>query len=525
MEIKINILLVEDNPADARLIDIYLKEGFGNSFVLSVCDSMFETLALLSKTIFDVIILDLSLPDSNGLETFTKVYKHSPEIPIVVLTGLEDESMGINAMKLGAQDFKVKDKVKGEELKRSINYSIERSNLKKELFENTKKLESQKKLEEIMEAKEQFLANMSHEIRTPMNAIVGFTDLISKTKLSPDQQKYIDAIKISGENLLVIINDILDYSKIQSRKLNFEQIDLSLSAAITTVYDLMLPKSIEKDILLSTNIDKNIPDNLMGDPVRLNQILLNLVGNAIKFTEKGEVKIGVDLIQYQDNTVELEFAITDTGIGIAQNKLALIFEGFTQASDETTRKYGGSGLGLSIVKQLVELQGGSVSAQSHIGEGSIFKFKLKFKKNLNPKAEVKNSIQDEQRAAVEGLNVLLVEDNLLNQILAEKVLSDWKWNVSIAEDGKAALEKVGKNKFDVILMDIQLPEMDGYQVTRHIRQDFAFPKCDTPILAMTAHALAGEAKKCQNAGMNDYISKPFNAQVLYSKIISILHSS
>ncbi len=231
-------------------------------------------------------------------------------------------------------------------------------------------MKAKKELEESMKVKEQFLANMSHEIRTPMNAIVGFTNLILKSKLKKEHEQYINAIKISGENLLVIINDILDFSKIQSGKFVFEQIELRISQVISTLTELILNKVIEKNIKLTKKIDKKIPDCLIGDPTRLNQILLNLIGNAIKFTEQGEIKITVDLISEIDNDVELKFSIIDTGIGISSDNLSVIFEGFTQASNETTRKYGGTGLGLTIVKQLVELQGGSIQVKSEMGKGS-----------------------------------------------------------------------------------------------------------------------------------------------------------
>ncbi|MGZ4054506.1 MAG: response regulator [Bacteroidia bacterium] len=801
MEEKINILLVEDNPGDARLLDVYLKGSFSNGFSLSTTPFLSKALELLENNSFNIIILDLSLPDSSGLSTFKKMYDHSPETPIIVLTGHQDESTGLNAMKLGAQDFLIKGKVDGKELARSINYSIERSKLLKKLSENSKKLEersmdlhkerlkladaqklahigswewdiaenkltwsdelyrihgmdpketlittdkikemvhpndvsqvreilrdsikygknftfyyriilpdqaiktlhakgeviteagrsvkmvgtnqdvtervheeemeklvlaatqsynsviiadskgkiewvnegftkltgytinevlnthgevlrkgnemdfsdqnnfyesvikqkkpityesknfsksgdeywvittitpilgndgevekiiaidsdisirkkmeqellnankiaedslmkgnkainqlikAQKELEDSVKIKEQFLANMSHEIRTPMNAIVGFTNIILKTDLTPEQKQYIEAVKTSGENLLVIINDILDFSKIQSGQFAFEQIELNISGLTSSILELMHQKLIEKNLKLSIKIDEKIPKILKGDPLRLHQILLNLVSNAIKFTQKGEVRIEIDMISENHDVSDVQFSVIDTGIGISSDKQFSIFNGFTQASNETTRKYGGTGLGLTIVKQLIELQGGTISVQSELGIGSVFTFNLKFKKAFSSDIAKNKAIDDrtiQEQENISGLKILLVEDNLLNQILAKKVLTDWNWEVEVAENGLIAIEKLKKSNFDVILMDIQMPEMDGYEATRTIRKMPDPAESETPIIAMTAHAMAGEADKCLKAGMDDYISKPFDTKVLHSKII------
>lgn len=382
--------------------------------------------------------------------------------------------------------------------------------------------EAKRASEEALRFKEQFLANMSHEIRTPMNAIVGFTDLILKTQLEADQKQFVDAIKTSGENLLVIINDILDFSRLQAGGFNFEKIDFKLSQIMGTLTDLLLPKSVEKGINLSVSIDENITDDLIGDPTRLNQILLNLVGNAIKFTEHGEVLTRITILNESEENIELQFSVSDTGIGIPENKIKSIFEVFMQASNETTRKYGGSGLGLSIVKQLVEQQGGKITVKSRENEGSTFSFNLLFGKNLSPKEEYNKEVTETLLPTMSGLRVLLVEDNRLNQILAKTALTSWDWEVDIAENGVVALKKLQEKDFDIILMDIQLPEMDGYEATRNIRSFFPSNKRLTPIIAVTAHAMPSEEKKCFIAGMNGYISKPFTPKKLYSKIVSIL---
>jgi len=807
MSKKIKILLIEDNAADVKLLNYSLREALNNEYDLQRAKDLSQGLELLKEQRFTIIILDLSLPDSFGLETFTTIQQASLDTPIIVLTGTEDDSVGMDAVKFGAQDFLIKGKIKSKTLRRSINYSIERHKLLTELSIKTRKLEertlelltekhklseaqklahigsweweinpehfvlsdefrniygftdesritsldnflsyvhfaerdlvrdtlvsaiksllpfsliyriirpdglirtlhllgevqadsfgivtkvagtsqdvterfheeeldklalaatksynsvvilnpegkiewvnegftrlsgyeldevkntsgeilqkgkmeyivtqgsycsrvvkektpvsyevlnydkkgrgywtittltpvlnkdeevehiiaidsditirrqmeeelmqankiaehslrkgnkaltelmvAKKQLEESMKVKEQFLANMSHEIRTPMNAIIGFTNLLLKTPIDGDQNQYVNAIKTSGENLLVIINDILDFSKIQSGKINLEQIELNFSSLLPPIEEVMKRKAGEKNIRFLTTIDERIPDQVLGDPVRLNQILLNLIGNAIKFTDKGEVKVELKLIGEKKDAVQVLFSVIDTGIGIESSKLSSIFEGFTQATNETTRKYGGTGLGLSIVKQLVELQGGRVNVNSKPGNGSTFSFELEFKRSNKKLIPENESVDDDNHPdpLFEGLRILLVEDNMLNQVLAKKVLTDWKWNVDIAENGVAALQKIREHDFDLVLMDIQLPEMDGYEATRQIRKNTEEPKTNIPIIAMTAHAINGEAEKCLKAGMNDYVSKPFDPRDLYHKVVNVIRQT
>lgn len=803
MDDNVKILLIEDNPADAKLIDIYLKESYGNNYTLSTVDLLSKGLNLLNNADFDIIIIDLSLPDSSGIDTFKDVFAAADKKPVMVLTGLEDESVGINTVKLGAQDFLIKGKLNANGLKQSINYSIERYKLLKALSENTKMLEEktsdllreklklaqaqevahigswewnakdsvftcsdelyrilgvqpnelnityqefldfiypddkenviaeiedaiqnlksfnffhriirrdgsirdihtmgelllgnedtilrivgteqdvterkkeeeleqlamvaiksynavtiankegkiewvnegftklfgyrledvkgtygqilrkgentglspetdfykiiltekkplsyenknyskdgneywvltsltpildekgnvekiisidsdiskQKKaeqeltiankiaehslykgnkaleelhkakqqLEKSLKVKEQFLANMSHEIRTPMNAILGFTKLLLKSEHSDENKQYLNAIETSGSNLLVIINDILDFSKLESGKITFENIKFKLFELIHMLVELMRPKAIEKNIKLLVEIEKDIPESVVGDPTRLNQILINLVGNAIKFTNSGQVKIIVSLTNLIEDQIELKFGVQDTGIGIGQENLERIFDSFTQEANDTARKYGGTGLGLSITKQLIELQGGKISVNSRVGEGSLFTFSLNFKQAIQHdymNSSVLCSCKDE--FPLEGVKVLLVEDNFFNKMLATKILKNWRCEVEVADNGIVAIEKVEKHNFDIILMDIQLPEMDGYETTHFIRHKTAFPKCDTPIIAMTAHAFADEVEKCINAKMNDYISKPFDENKLFVKILDVL---
>jgi len=393
--------------------------------------------------------------------------------------------------------------------------------LKKQAEEQLRKERERAESAEIAKrVSEQFLANMSHEIRTPMNAIVGFTDVMLKTPLNAEQHQYLEAIKMSGDNLLVIINDILDFSRMKSGKIPIEKRAFKLSQIIAMCNELMHPKASEKGIKLSTHIDKNIPDNLMGDPTRLNQVILNFTANAIKFTTKGEVTINAKLLSESGDEVYLELMVKDSGIGIPKDKLSTIFEPFIQADTDIAKRYGGTGLGLAIVKQLAELQNGSVEVLSEEGKGSSFYFRIKYKIAKAPLADDKVAVN--VRKEIKHLNVLLVEDNKMNQLLALKVLSDWGWGVEIVENGLDAIKKLNNKDFDIILMDIQMPEMDGYEATRRIRNELPAPKCNVPIMAMTAHVMPSEEEKCYTVGMNGYISKPFDTQVLYAKIASIL---
>ncbi|MBI3510691.1 MAG: MASE1 domain-containing protein [Bacteroidetes bacterium] len=381
---------------------------------------------------------------------------------------------------------------------------------------------AQKELEESVKVKDTFLANMSHEIRTPMNAIVGFTELMEKTKLDSEQEQYVDAVKKSGQNLLVIINDILDFSKIRSGKIIFEKTELKLSSLLDSMMMLMLPKANEKKISLSVHCDDKIPDALTGDPTRMSQILINLADNAIKFTEKGEVKISVRLLSENDDSVMLRFEVSDTGIGIPQNKISSVFEGFTQASNETTRKYGGTGLGLAIVKQLVEMQNGSIHLESRLMKGSVFTFNLPFGKNIPFPKNKTTGHANENFSAIEGLNILVAEDNEMNQMLIMKMLEGLKSKTDLAWNGKIAIEKTTANKYDLVLLDIQLPEKDGYEVARYIRRELTATGNAVPIIAVTAHAMHGEEEKCFEAGMNGYITKPFSKKALFEKIRSVM---
>jgi PAS domain S-box-containing protein len=369
--------------------------------------------------------------------------------------------------------------------------------------------------ETAVKAKQQFLSNMSHEIRTPMNAIIGFTKVLLKTDTSSKQKEYLQAIKLSGDALIVLINDILDLAKVDAGKMVFERTPFKMAMSISAMLHLFEPKIHEKNLELVKEYDTNIPEVLVGDPVRLHQIILNLVSNAVKFTNFGKITVRVRLLKEDDAKATIEFMVKDTGIGIAQNKMEKIFDNFQQASSGTSRLYGGTGLGLAIVRQLVEAQDGTISVESKINEGSTFGFELDFLKT-KANADFDDTII-ELDSDINDIRVLVVEDIALNQLLMHTLLDEFGFQCDIAANGKIAIEKMQSKTFDVILMDLQMPEMNGFEATDYIRNEL---KSTIPIIALTADVTTVDLAKCKEVGMNDYIAKPVDEKLLYSKIVN-----
>jgi signal transduction histidine kinase/AmiR/NasT family two-component response regulator/streptogramin lyase len=376
------------------------------------------------------------------------------------------------------------------------------------------------KAEKSEQFKQQFLANMSHEIRTPMNAVMGMTSLVLDTPLAEKQKFYMEGIKKSSDNLLHIINDILDLSKIEAGKMELEQIDFSITGLIDQVKQTLNHRADEKGLELITMIKSDVSDIVIGDPVRLNQVLINLAGNAIKFTEKGSVSIEVT-----KEEEGVRFAIVDTGIGIPEDKLQTVFESFSQANASDTRKYGGTGLGLSISRQLVGMMGGNIAIKSKEGYGTTFSFFVQFEKGSAERLEQRTALEQSVDGSIlDGLKILIADDNEYNRIVARDTLVS-KANVEIYEatNGQEAIDLVGKMQFDLILMDVQMPMMNGFDATRYIRANFDSPAKDTPIIALTASVLRTDLDKCKEAGMDSYIPKPFTTQQLITGIAQVLN--
>lgn len=627
----IDILLIEDNPGDERLLREYLRESSLQTGKFVHAERLSEALAHLRKEKFDIVLSDLHLPDSAGIDTFIQLHKEFPLQAVLVLTGFgENDEIGLKAVQLGAQDFLSKNNLNHQVIGRAIKYGLERHQMKrrleeaqhlarvgswgldlstnelhcstmvceifdrdagafsnlgdyinavhpqdqekvamafKEAFENGKPfridhrilfqkekvtyvvlqgraqfnsydrpttlsgtvqdITDRMRMEELMQQtrmaeeraklKQEFLAKTSHEIRTPLNPILLLTKMLLESEITTQQREHLSAIKTAGDTLLAVVNDILDLSKIEAGKIDFNRTPFDLAQRFEYLREMLESNAKPKGLNLQFSIEQGIPKYLIGDPVRLTQVLLNLVGNAIKFTHQGSVKVNARALKTEGKFITVRFDVADTGIGIPKENLSGIFDSFRQVENEINSQQGGTGLGLTIVQQLVKLQGGKIFVESTVGEGSLFAFELKFEVGEEQIAPYKESVVIDKNK-LRGLNILLVEDNPLNQMVTKAVLSDWGVDVDLAIHGKECLRFLERRSYDLILMDLQMPEMDGYETTRYIRSKLAKPHSETPIIALTANAFTGMDDECMKIGMNDYISKPFQKAVLYEKI-------
>jgi len=369
-----------------------------------------------------------------------------------------------------------------------------------------------------LKTKERFLANMTHELRTPLTSIVGLSSLLEETELNKEQKEYLENIKHSSDHLLSIINDLLEFSKLGTGKLQLEKNQFSIRKTIERIERSMEFELKNRNLNFISMVENSIPYLIIGDEYRLNQILINLVGNAIKFTPNGSIKVEVKAIKESIEIIELEFRVIDTGIGITKEKQNLVFESFTQESSETNRKYGGTGLGLAITKQLIEMQKGSIRVESEKDKGSSFIFNIPFQKKPDQKREDSDGLIQN----IKDSKVIVVDDNPMNLLFTRSLLEKNGLLVETASNGGEAIEKLKEQAFDIVLLDLHMPDMDGYEVSRKIRAFKENKNSLIPIIALTAAATLNEIKKCFDSGMNDYLVKPFKKEELLSKIISLL---
>ena len=528
----INVLLVDDDALDRRLVGLVLTNSTGPiRFGVTPAQNLHEAIEKLPGSNFGIILLDLNLPDSRGTETVQKIFNIVPDVPIVVLTGLDDEDAGLEAIRSGAEDYLVKGSGLEYTLIKTIRYAIERKRSEVSLLETKQELEKinarlvkattesnrmAAEAEKANTAKSQFLANMSHEIRTPMNAIIGFGEVLSEESLTDEQREYVRLILDSGRHLLNLINDILDFSKIEAGKMQIENVECNIIELLANVESLTTPAAKKKNLEFSVICAQDMPQSVITDPAKLRQCLINLASNAIKFTENGSVKIVAHPVVKEDKLF-MEFQVTDTGVGIPSDKLATIFDSFTQADGSTTRKYGGTGLGLAITKQLAILMGGDINVTSESGKGSTFTLIIPAVVTADENEEHPNfvdtqTVKDDDSEKCEpdkrfSGRVLVVEDSQTNQTLIKILLEKLGFVVTIAEDGFGAVEAVKSQEYDLIFMDMQMPNMNGYEATRKLRS----LGVNTPIIAMTANMHEDESK-CLALGCNDYISKPIDKE-------------
>jgi len=409
-----------------------------------------------------------------------------------------------------------------KELK-ELNENLEQRILERtqEIQDSKVKLQAAKNLaEKATQAKSSFLSTMSHEIRTPLNGIIGLTEMTIKLNEDQKLSELLSNIKLSGDNLLGIINDILDFSKIEAGKLSFEAIVFSLSQLFNLLHKTFETRAHRKSIQLKFELDPTIPSLLFGDRIKLNQVLTNLIGNAIKFTDTGSITTLATLIDSSDNQVIIRFSVKDTGIGIPDDRIRDVFSAFTQSGADTTRKYGGTGLGLTISKEIVELQKGKIWVESSAGKGSDFIFELPMKlPDQQQLAKFESTSSKEDFCSFSQQTILLVEDNKINQFVAATALRNWNLQVEIANNGLEALDYLRQRNFDLILMDLQMPEMNGFEATKRIREGSISKRtCETPIIALTADAFTETRDKVYESGMNGFASKPINLLELNSLI-------
>ena len=536
------------DQAEAAILDAAPAKAKQESFEVDSAFQGQEGLEKIRQALqqgrpYAMAFVDVRMPPGcDGIETIQRIWKEYPDLQVVICTAYSDYQWHDIIKKLGETDKllilkKPFDEVEVCQLASALTqkwYLCQQARLKHKELEHlveqrTQQLQEANKglsialreAEKADKAKSEFLANMSHEIRTPMNSIIGFGDILADEELTDEQKRCVNAIRDSGKHLLKIINDILDFSKIEAGKLDVQMSECSLKHLFARVESMMRPAALEKGLKFAIQGESGLPANILTDPARLEQCLINLVSNAIKFTEQGHVYVNVSL-EDKDNQPYIRFDVSDTGIGISPEKQENVFKSFTQADGSTSRKYGGTGLGLTITRQLAELLGGELTLTSEQGSGSVFSLTIPAGVDVTKQsfldrhgiAEHMGDEQDKLRETRFSGHVLVAEDVRSNQMLVRWLLEKMGFEVTVAEDGNEAVQKALSRSFDLILMDMQMPNMNGFEATKALRNEGV----KTPIIALTASAMSGSEGRCICAGCDDYLSKPIDRRKLQEKI-------